>query len=360
MSTAVVDSVDLRFAKTERLNLAPSGKRFVCRFIEPGLISYRDVKGGVDLLRKETIDLCLETMKGAALTIDHPSKDIILSRNFADVSHGTVDKVSYDAESGAARRRIEDGEGVSCGFSVVERANGGVWHNLPYDQEDTRVEFHHLAIVPAHKKARFEDADIRLNSKSAMNLWKHIVKKLVGDKTEETARDIDLSTTIEIDGKQVSLKQMVDAERANTVHSINPDDDIEVDGIRYSCGKLIENYKAATLRANAAAEDEAKKKEEMAKKEKEDADKKERENALKKEDDEKAAVEAKAAQERENARRGAESFRTLHDASKKGGPSTEIPDYGIGVSGSIDDGVALGRERYGKPTSSTVSMSGRN
>ena len=94
MSTAVVDSVDLRFAKTERLNLAPSGKRFVCRFIEPGLISYRDVKGGVDLLRKETIDLCLETMKGAALTIDHPSKDIILSRNFADVSHRTVDKVS--------------------------------------------------------------------------------------------------------------------------------------------------------------------------------------------------------------------------------------------------------------------------
>lgn len=400
--------VALRFAKTERLNIAESGKRFKCRFIEPGLISYTDVKGGVDLLKKETIDLCLNSMIGAVLTIDHPSADLIRSRNFTDVSHGTVDKVSYDVDSGwfvcegtvetdAARERINNGDGVSCGFSVLERADGGRWHNVPYDQEDTRIEFHHLAIVPPNKRARFEEADIRLNAKTNMNPLVKLYRKVTG-KTEE-ASDLPLSTKIDLgNGKSATLQEMLDSERSNAMHSVGPDDEIEHEGMRYNAMALINHFKEHCNRTNdqktideTTAEMTKKKEEEAMEKENalkeveranaalaagdisigelklpkgkyvlkladpaETAEEKttrenaERENAVKLADEQKAKDE-KDRIERENAKaRGRESFNILREAPQRANAAAEVPDYSMG-SGSLEDGVALGRSRYGKP-----------
>jgi hypothetical protein len=333
----------------------------------------------VDLLRKETIDLCLKSMEGAVLTVDHPSVDVIKSRNFADVSHGVVDKVSYDVDSGwyvcegtvetdAARNRIAEGDGVSCGFSVVERANGGMWHNIPYTQEDTRIEFHHLAIVPPHKKPRFEDADIRLNAKKPMNIAKWIKTKLVGETKTEEAHELPLDTKIDLgEGKSATIQEMIDSERINAVHQIGEDDYIEHEGVKYHAKTLIDHFKANAVRVNDEAETpEAKK----AREEKERANAVEapeakllREKAeAQKAIDERIAQEKKdeaARLERENTqKRGAEAFKTLHGAAAKGS-AREAPDYSPGVSGSLEDGVNLGRERYGKPVGSR-NISGRN
>jgi hypothetical protein len=351
---------DIRECRIERLNLAPSGKRFYAEFITPGLISYRDVKGGVDLIRKETLDRDAQSMMGAALTIKHPAKELIISRNFTDVSHGKVDKVGYnektgfyfaegDVETDAARERINAGDGVSCGFTVLQKAPGGTWNQVPFTQEDKHLEFHHLALV---ERPRIEEADIRLNSKSAMKIFGKLIKKLVtGGKTEEVASDINLATTVDVgDGKTATIQEMIDAERANAIHVVSGEDYVEHEGMRYNCAELIANYKANCMRSNEAAE----------KKKKDEADKLERENALKIEAEQKAAkekadkeaAEAKAATERENARKvGAAHFQTLHDANRK--PNTPPPEI-TGFSGSLEDGVALGRERYGKP------LGGRN
>lgn len=362
--------------KVERINIAPSGKRFKSHFIVPGLISYRDQRGGVDLVKKQTIDLCLNSMVGAVLTIGHPSKEIIVSRNWTDVAHGRVDKVGYDEASGfyvaegtvetdAARERINEGYGTSCGFTVLESAGPGTWGQIPYTQEDTRIEFHHLALV---ENPRIEEADIRLNAKKPMNIAKWIKTKIVGDKPTEEAHELPLDAKIDLgEGRTATIQEMIDAERANAVHVIAPDDYIEHEGIRYHAKTLIDHFRANAMRCNDKGAETPEQK-----KAREDQ---ERQNAQaaadKKLADEKAVADkaiadriaqekaAREEQERENAKkRGQESFRILQEAQKKG-TQRETPDYSTGMSGSLDDGVALGRERYGKPVGSRAGV-GRN
>ena len=391
------------------------------RFIVPGLISYRDRKGGVDLVRKETIDLCLNSMLGAVLTIKHPAKDVILSRNWTDVSHGKVDKVEWDPVSGfyvaegtvetdAARERINAGDGISCGFSVLERTGPGTWGQIPYTQEDTRIEFHHLALV---EKPRIEEADIRLNAKqNAMNLIKWITKKVVGDKPTEEAKELPASTKISLgDGQSATLEEMLTHERLNAVHEVTPEDFVEHEGMRYNAMDLIRHYREhcnstrvrmnsvtgkpetpeekATReqqeRTNAAAPQTtppASKEVELkadnalglpAGKYRVTGDKMERVNAVEetpeqrtvreKQDAEtaiqtrikEARAEERATIERENAAaRGAASFRILSGASSAPVAQTP-PEYSLGMSGSLEDGVNLGRERYGKPPTNRLA-----
>ena len=328
----------------------------------------------MDLIKKQTIDLCLNSMMGAVLTIGHPSKEVIVSRNWTDVSHGRVDKVGYDEASGfyvaegtvetdAARERINEGYGTSCGFTVIEADGPGTWGQIPYTQEDTKIEFHHLALV---ENPRIEEADIRLNAKKPMNIAKWIKTNIVGDKPTEEAHELPLDARIDLgEGKSATIQEMIDAERANAVHLIAPDDYIEHEGIRYHAKTLIDHFRANAMRCNTAETPEQKKARED----------QERTNAQaaadKKIAEEKIAAEKGIADriaqekadrervERENAAaRGRESFKILQGASKKG-TQRENPDYSTGMSGSLDDGVQLGRERYGKPVG-TQNGTGRN
>ena len=357
MPVAEATELELRFAKAERINIAPSGKRFRANFIVPGLISYKDVKGGVDLVRKEVIDRCLSTMIGAALTIKHPSKAVIISRDFSEVSHGNVDAVGYDEPSGfyfaegpietdAARERINAGDGVSCGFTVLESGPAGTWGQIPYTQEDTSIDFHHLALVD---NPRIEEADIRFNAKN-MNPIVKFIRKIAGAAgaapTEET-RELSLSTRVDIGGgKTATLQDLVDAERANAVHQVMPEDHFECDGVRYNVAEAIAKLKAhpdnMENKENAVltAEQKLAKEKEDAQKAIDNRIKEERDNAVKEERDR---------VEKENAlARGAASFTTLRNAPAKAA-ATDKTEYNLGDSGSLDDQVALGRERYGRP-----------
>jgi hypothetical protein len=380
LPVAEANDLEIRFAKTERINFVGDGKRFKCRFITPGIISYKDVNGGVDLVRKEVIDECLNSMVGAVLTIKHPPKELIIERNFTDVAHGKVDKVGYDEATGfyfaegtvetdAARERINAGDGVSCGFSVLEAGDGGTWMQVPYTQEDRKIEFHHIALV---ENPRIEDADIRFNAKgTSMNPIVTFIRKIAGaDKqTTEQKKELPLSTKINLgDGKSATFEEMLAVERANAVHEIGPDDWIEHEGMRYNAMDLVNHYREhcamGRVRMNDTETPEQKAAREQAAKDKEIALAKQRENATlspeqkaaKEKADAEAAIqerikqaraEERAAIERENEQaRGRASFQQLRDAPLN--QSQEMPKYELSDSGSLDDGVALGRERYGK------------
>ena len=119
-------------------------------------MSYKDnPNGAVELLRAETIREALNSMIGAPLTIKHPGRPWTP----AEVANGYADGVGQDTGSGwfwtegsvdtdQARARINAGDGVSCGFDVLETdETPGTWHNIPYARELTKIRFHHLALV---------------------------------------------------------------------------------------------------------------------------------------------------------------------------------------------------------------------
>jgi len=224
--------------------------------MEPGLVNYKDVQGGdVELIKKETIDEALETLVGCPLTIGHIPTTIT---DFKDVATGYVDHAEYDAEKGwfvcegsvdndKARDMISKHKGVSVGTKLNSKdfGPGGTWHNIPFGREIKKFKFHHLAIVPPDQRPRFEDAEIRLNSKNIKTMkpfqW---IKSLT--KQEKTEHVSELAPTARIDigdGKSATIQEMVEIARDNMCHSVHHDDHIEHEGIRYNVAHLIHAYK---------------------------------------------------------------------------------------------------------------------
>lgn len=279
----------------ERINIGPSGKRFRSNFIEPGLISYRDVGGDVELLRAETIREALNSMIDSPLTIKHPKRPWTREQ----VANGNIDNVGEaggwffadgSVDTDAARQRINAGDGVSCGFDVIATdETPGTWHNIGYRRELTKIRFHHLAIVD---RPRIEDADIRLNAKTnalpPMFKFKSLFTRKKADNTgdETVTQDVELpaDATVTIDGKEVRLNELAtahaakvttDADKAkkdkdeadriareNAVKAITDDTVIDLGGGRTATVKELKASKveadAAVLRENARLEQEKK------------------------------------------------------------------------------------------------------
>lgn len=347
MKLAIIDSFPIHarsgnvcFTIGERLNLAGSGKRFVCDFIEPGIVSYTDIGEGYELLRRETIENALNGFIGGALTIRHVTtyKPVPKER-----INGFVDRVSRNSDTGffrcegtvdtdEARREIARGLKPSCGYTALEYGPGGVHHNIPYQREITKIKFHHLAIVPT---ARYEDAQIRLNSKSkSMNLlkvWRNITRKKAdgsGDETVREAIELPADTEIELDGKSARLNSVVEshqsvektkedaeklrldnekaanakaAERNNAPTAITGDDEVEVDGKPVKVSALVASHRE---HLNSSAE--AKR------------------------------IEG----ERKN---GVQSFNVLGNARNQPAQTSER----VNSAGTLNERVALGASRYG-------------
>lgn len=241
----VAESENDRYGICERLNIAPSGKRFRCNFIEPGLVSYTDCGGEVELLRQETIEAALHTALGNPLTVGHVRTNKIVTD-----AHGRIENVGRDpvtgwffadgtVETDEARARIRSNEKPSCGYTVTSFGPGGVWHNMRYAREITGIKFHHLAIV---ENPRYEGAKYRLNSKNppAMkNPFKFIWDRIkpaaeAGGQpvTERAEAEVAADATVEVGGKPVRLNDLVDAysnpARAN---DITAESEIEYTGV---------------------------------------------------------------------------------------------------------------------------------
>jgi hypothetical protein len=270
----LTDTTVLRHRDLERFNFAPDSRSFDCKFIEPGIISYRDQGGGIELLKKETIDRCIDSAIGNPLTVGHT---LVTAENRMNLEEGIIQEWYYNAENGWFHvRGIADTTRAktlmplkrpSCGYEVTSFGPGGTYHGIRYDQEITGIKFNHLAIVD---KPRYEDATFRLNTivsnPENMNVFKFLKKivtrengadgKPVETSKEETT-EIPASTEVEIDGKMVRLNDLADVWMKQTaaaaVSRANGDDEVEIDGKRVKMNELVDCYKKnAAARTNAA------------------------------------------------------------------------------------------------------------
>ena len=268
MSTIVATT--LRRLDLERFNLAPNSRDFDCKFLEPGFVSYRDVPGGkLELLKKETIDRCMNSVIGTPLIIGHTDVD---DTNRAELEQGVVKEWYFNSQDGwyyvkgtvdteKAQELIKCGHKPSCGYRVVGLQVGGVDHGIRYDQEISDLEFNHLAIV---ERPRYAGSDFRLNSlvsnPTNMNVFKFL-KKLVtrendadGKPVESTkmeATEISAEAELTIDGKQVRLNSLVEAYKAAQA-VVSPEDALEIDGKQVTIAELADAHRKVAARGNAA------------------------------------------------------------------------------------------------------------
>ena len=348
---AVADLPVLARLEDARFNLAPEAKTASVKFLTPGLVSYRDVKGGgIELLRKETIDEALPTLSGIPLTIDHVQ---ISEANRAELANGAIAEGSgrFNAEDGwywcdttvetePAKSRLRCNQTPSIGYEVLEWGPGGVWQNMRYDREIKKIRFNHMAIV---QKPRYGDSEFRLNSisssdpmKNPFTLIKQVVSKVAGvDTTTEQVSKVSGDATVVIDGQEVRLNDLgqmwMDQTKAAVTATAGANDEFEIDGQRVKMNELADCYRAS--RKNAADEEEKKKKE--------DEEKAPHENAADEEEKKKKDAEAEAARTRTN-KAGEAAFFELKSAAERG---TEKTTYSTS-SGSIAEAVERGKSRY--------------
>lgn len=154
-------------------------RKFISKFIEPGMINYKDIGFGQCLLKKVTIDKFIQTMIGCPVVINHQLVD---KSNVKDLAVGYVTNVWFNPEDGwyycdgilndeDAESLIEQGFSVSCSFEITEvDKNGGVHNDNFFDTEILNGNFRHLALV---ENPRFREANIAMNESNK-------VKKFLG------------------------------------------------------------------------------------------------------------------------------------------------------------------------------------
>jgi hypothetical protein len=357
MSSLIVETILREVEGDVRFNVAADARTFDCKFIEPGLISYRDhEKGGIELLRRETIERAMPSCVGNPVIVKHK---IITSDNRLAHEQGIVTDWYFDSTDGwyhvkgyidgaDAKGRIRRGEKPSCGYIVKSFGPSGKYHDIRYDKEITGLVFNHLAVV---EKPRFEDAVFRLNSVHVsqptknMNQVFKFLKKLVtrengadgkpGATTVE-AHEVPATTQVEIDGKMVPLSDVAAGFRANAAAPASPaatpealtvaaDDEVEIDGKPVKVSDLIAGY-----RKNAAA-----------------APAETAEQKTQREKDEAAALAKKG--------EGSTAFIKLHNA-RANAASADAPEKRSTNSGTITDRILEGQKRYG----SVIVVTGKN
>lgn len=277
-------------------NAVISGKRFKARLIEPGVISYADVKQGVALLRKATIDRCINTFIGTPLTLKHKTVD---ASNKAKecAENGIIETAFYNAEDGGywvegavngdtAKNRISKVGKVSCGYiptSISYKA--GKYNCVNYDYEITGFVGEHLAI---EENPRYTVSPIILNAQSQptpTNMFKWFKKAInptaeadaaanaqreadeaaaaeaaKNNATAPVAEDISGDTEIMVGEAKVKISEIVAGYNAHKANSVATEGQLpegaslDVDGVQVPVADLIAAHK---LNAQAQAKREA-------------------------------------------------------------------------------------------------------
>ena len=144
------------------------GRRFVSRFIEPGVAHYQEF--GDVLITKETLDKFINTMIGCPVIIQHKDID---DQNVDDERVGVVSKVWFNETDGwfycegiiwdkQAIDLVKNQDwNVSCTYDFDSDNQPKTHNGKQIDREFTDGEFLHLALVP---NPRYERANIVMNS----------------------------------------------------------------------------------------------------------------------------------------------------------------------------------------------------
>lgn len=256
--------------------MTPVSKK--AKFIEPGIISYDDSNMGTVFVSREALDRMGPTFKGAPVIFvpeHHNDADKETAFNFDDVGSnppsGIVTSAPYWGDDGwqyvdmiiwdeQAIKAIDKGFSVSCSYEVDEVAEGGEWHQIPYDEEVVNGHYNHMAIVP---RPRYEGSRILANSKGGtMALFgigkpkneapapaaKPEVKpeNACGDNKPQMLNAED--TTVDVNGTPVPLYELIEAFKmkkgaGDTPATLAPEDTVEVEGFgQVTVADLIANF----------------------------------------------------------------------------------------------------------------------
>jgi len=199
--------------KNQQINNATWGKKFVSRFLEPGLCGYETADGQYKiLLKKETID------EGIAGLIGHPlinGHQEVTPENMKEFQIGLISDVYYNEEDGFyycegivtdedAINQIQQGAiSVSCAYNLTpdDIGNKGIYHSIEYDFEVKKIDLEHLALVDT---PRYEGSTISLkNSKGEL-----IMKSIFGltkknDQSPEHVTEGKKIENMEMDHKDI-------------------------------------------------------------------------------------------------------------------------------------------------------------
>ena len=300
------NGLTIRLAKTETpvttlpivQNAADWPNKFKARFIEPGVISYEDIKNGRAFLSKQTLERDIQSFVGKPLVIRHNSKSVENGEpvgdpkpeNLRQTARGYISNVYCDPTDGfyyaegvcfddEAKKLIRSGWKVSCCYAPKgPRGPGGKRNGVAYDYETRGFSGEHLAIEPADK-VRYEAANIVLNAKTnSTTMFKLFAKKpaaagptaadeaaaaqkkiddaaaeaakIENAKTAAEAMEITAETPIEIDGAQVPLSDVVAGYKAslveNAISDIDPETEIEyAEGKKAKMGVMCAHYRNA-------------------------------------------------------------------------------------------------------------------
>ena len=280
------NSYHLTFEQNRGRIISMEPKRYTALHITPGLVDYTEEgQRETVLIKKEALDKMNRSFLGKPVfNFIHKiiSPDVAFDFTGEEVEKyavGIVSEIGYDVESGyytvnmmvwdeKTQENIdENGFNVSCAY-VPETIDGGIYNNVPYDEEVIDGEYHHMAIV---EDPRYGDARIFANSKNTkyggvmskkiklLNLGKTKKQRqnMVPDEKKETETDKDEmsmnmdSVLVDEEGNEFPVSELVENYKASMKENmekeetvVNMEDTISIDGKEVSMKDLYDNYRA--------------------------------------------------------------------------------------------------------------------
>lgn len=250
-------------------------KRYRALHITPGVVDYTDGdQRETVLIKKPALDQMNRSFLGKPVfNFTHKIVDIENAFDFTSEEKeehavGLISNVGYDLESGyyfadmmiwdeETQENISNGYGVSNAY-LPEVGPSGEYNNVPYDEEVIGGEYDHMAVV---ENPRYGDVRIFENSKKRkqmkFTLFSGKKKEDPPKKKEETEMKLNSdSIIVSEDGSEVPISEMVEVYR-NAVdekkkeeemkkkeekETLNMEDTVEIDGKQVSLKELYDNY----------------------------------------------------------------------------------------------------------------------
>jgi hypothetical protein len=188
---------------------------------------------------------------------------------------GIVSDAGYDPDEGMyyammmiwdeeTQKNIEENDfNVSCAYRVENTGPGGTHNAVPFDEEVLSAIYHHMSVV---EDPRYEDSRIFANSKKEgimklkLNMGKKVRQNMVpmdAGKPDEDEMAVNEDAVLKIEGEseEIPVSELVAAykEKQSAGMAENEDDEdgqymnmedtIEIDGEEVSMKDLYENYK---------------------------------------------------------------------------------------------------------------------
>ena len=158
------------------------------------------------LIQKETIDKALETIKEKDVVITHDSTDPV----------GKIVDAYYDTNEGAfvcglniwdaKAQDLLDNQNysISCFYNILDEGEGGIYHNIKYNNEAKVIEFVNIAIVdrPRYQEARKVINSITNNDGEEMSIINKIKNSL--SREDNKAKDVEIK---EVERKEKEKKE---------------------------------------------------------------------------------------------------------------------------------------------------------